>query len=476
MNVSVIRTTGRMLLPVTAAALLAGVSLEAGAFDPDVDGDYGRLEFQTGKDLGSFHFRFQKEPTTVGYTQGSWTFWSDLDTQGFVVMKGCTVTTTDKTIPPSGPELARLTGLKGTGTSDLGYVATSLGVYDGPQGTACGRVSSAKSEKILFEVGSAAELGGANAFDRIDLDLEVKGETTLKLEVNFDGNATYYYLVAGAGVDPGSLNNGTIFGPGNPTAGNTFYCRASSDSGPDSGPSDNCRWQIRDVGRSFKIEPIYGEFSWEGGGDFSGEAAKRTHIYLTRIDGFLGCSADPIETSGNGVACEATRLDPPTGDCNPVPYVFRATSDDQRQYCILEADMGTEQLIVNIFTTYEKETQQGLPDGVSDVNGLNAWVSGPLSQIKYDTDTSPYFIPPCLGLTLTNMDLANDVGPDPIQEISTTYDRVGGGLIEFACAFLREESFGSDATSSGYVHWTRIREGIQFWGDPQLSRPGGGSL
>jgi len=457
-----------LFVPVAAAVLLAGVSPNAAAlFDPDFEGEDGRLELQTAKDLDGFHFRLQKWTVDPNTNIGAWKYVMvgtspnqvPLE-QGFTVDKGCT-------IRQAGPMLGRLTPYKNGTGGDLGYVATSLGVYDGPQGTACGRVSKSKNESISFAVGDASELNGANAFDMLELDIEVKGDVWLELVVNFDGVSKPYYLKAGGDFDASLLNDGEVFGPENPLAGDTYYCRSSSDSGPDSGPSDNCRWKIKDLGRSFTINPISGEFSLEGGGDFFGAATERTFVYLTSIDGYLDCNL-PITTTGDGVTCDATRLDAPGEVCTKVPYVFRATFDGERQYCILEADMGSQQRVVNIFTTYDKELQQ---EPEFPIGSTKVWEAAALSQIKFDTSNVPVPIPPCLGLTLTYPEGEVEPLPIPKSEVQPL-DRVSGGFIEFACAFMREETFGTDDTSN--ENWTRIREGIQFWGDPQLSRPGGG--
>jgi len=459
MSISVLRAMGRLLLPVTAAVLLAGVSVEADAY-----GSRGRIAFETGKVLDGFHFTLEEE-----HGDQNWYAVAGPVRQGFYVLKGCTIAPKSALSEAPDPELVSVMAYRGTSAGTLGYVSTSLGVYDGPQGTACGRVSESKNEVLSLAVGSATELGDANAFDRLELDIEVKGDVVLELEISFDGPTRTYTLRAGSLVaDPSP--EGFESDPNNLE----FRCRAASDSGPDSGPSDNCRWIINDVGRSFKIKPKLGEFSLEGGADYSGtEAAlNRTFIFLTRADGILDCG-DQIETGDAtaGIACEVTRLD--NANCVPVPYVFRTDiADDGTQTCVLETDMGTQQLIANIFASYGAEEQEG-----GDPKLLEEWDPSPLSRVIFNNSPIDYPIPPCLGLTLTNIDLASDprIGPDPILEINQTYDRVHDAVdddndtIEFACAFMRREVFETDMQGND---WTRVEEGIQFWGDPSFSRPG----
>jgi hypothetical protein len=461
MSISVLRATGHLLAPVAAAVLLTGVSLGA-----EAAGSKGIIAFETGKDLSKFHFRLPVDGSN--YLE-----------QSFEVDKGCK-------IYPIGDELVLLTAypFKGSDPGVLGYVATSLGVYDGPQGTACGRISYVKGEAIELAVGSGA--GDANAFDRLELDVEVKGDVRLKLEVEFDGSITNtYYLRTGSEVlgdlDP---NDKEL----NPTVTN-FNCSVASDSGPDAGPGDNCRWIISDIGHSFKITPEAGEFSLEGGGDFDNPLPHRSFIYLTRADGILDCGDTAYSTDTTDISCEVTRLD--NASCTPVPYVFREVATSQGQACVLETDMGTQQLVANLFVTYAPEPQvTTLSDGttpVGDLNDLDVWAPSELTKVVFIDSSEAFDIPPCLGFTLTNIDVDLDpqdpndqlVGPDPIPEIASGgYDRIGtnGNIIDFACAFMRREVYGTVfTTENGQAvskPTTRVEEGIQFWGDPSFSRPG----
>jgi len=109
-------------------------------------------------------------------------------------------------------------------------------------------------------------------------------------------------------------------------------CAGASDSGPDSGPNDNCRWVINDVGGSFRLRPTHGEGSLEGGGDYVGSALPTgsttadTLIYLTTlIDvGTLSCSGsvDPdnrtalvYSPTDDAAQCMVTRIGTPGGEC-----------------------------------------------------------------------------------------------------------------------------------------------------------------
>jgi len=368
-------------------------------------------------------------------------------------------------IVPIGPTGAR--------TSSLGWVATSIGVYDGPNGVPCGRVSYDKGEAIEVKLGSDIP-GDVFAFDRLELDVEVKGDVKLTMEVKFGSRVNQYHLWTGAAVgSAGADDEPRVLRPGD----NVYRCKAASDSGPDSGASDNCRWIIEDVGSSFKITLEAGEFSLEGGGDHVDPLGKRSFIYLAEPDGTLDCgqSADSVDTE-DGVACTVDRLD--NENCTAVPYIFREVSTASGQTCDFAADMGGQQLIANIFASYGIEPQE-----IGDPKTLGTWLPRPLSRVLFNNSPIDYPIPPCLGLTLTNMDLDSDprVGPDPILEIDQTYDRVDtvatDDTIEFACAFMRREVYGSIFTTDSngspvVIPTTRVEEGIQFWGDPSFSRPG----
>ena len=452
------------LTPLIAASLLAGVSLDAAAY-----GSKGRIALQTGKTLSAFRFTYEVKRSD------DWATFDTLATQAILAgTKGCLLGLA------ASPELVSLDAfgprnveLPGT----LGWVSTSIGVYDGPQGTACGRVSFDKTEAIGLALGSGipALANGAtpaNAYDRLEIDVEVKGDVDLSLAVTFEGRTTTYRLLAGSGVVPAGTADpeNKVLRPGD----QTYKCSAATDGGADSGSRDNCRWIIEDLGTSFKIIPHAGEFSLEGGGDFDNVIANRTLIYLTEADGILDCG-DTVSAESSQISCEITRLDPPEGyaACVVVPYVFRASATEPS--CTLTSDMGGQQLVANLFVSYAPEPAKTPLDAPTPttLELLDTWVPADLSRVSFDSDTSPgtsYDVPPCLGLTITNTDLNSDprIGPDPIPEIDDAgpngqYDRVrDDSYIQFACAFLRQEAYETDEFLQ---HNVRIEEGIQFWGD-----------
>jgi len=471
--------TGRFLAGIAAASLLAGVSLDAAAY-----GSKGRIALQTGKTLSAFQFTYEVA------TSADWATYSTPRTQAILPgTKGCLLLDMPYA---TGSDLARLNAFGPRGVDlagTLGWVATSIGVHDGPQGTDCGRVSNDKTEAIGLTLGSGipaptATATPANAYDRLEIDVEVKGDVDLTLAVMFEGRTTTYRLLAGSGkVSEGTADpEGKVLRPGD----QVYRCSAATDGGADAGPKDNCRWIIEDLGTSFKIIPHSGEFSLEGGGDHDNVIANRTLIYLTEADGILDCG-DTISAESSQISCEITRLDPPPGysACVVVPYVFRASADEPS--CTLTSDMGGQQLVANLFVKYDAEPAKTLPGGV-DLEDLEVWLPADLSKVSFDSDTSPgteYDIPPCLGLTLTNIDLSlrldsnheplPRIGPDPIPQIDDAgpdgvYDRIeDDDFIQFACAFMRQEVYETDLAEP-LIQKVRIEEGIQFWGDISFAR------
>lgn len=435
------RLIGRGLGVLAAASLLAGVSLDAAAY-----GSKGAVFLQTGKTLSNFNFVYVGPKGTIQ--------------QDFALNKGCTVE-----LDAGDPKLVLLTALRSGSKGTLGYMATSVGVYDGPQGTACGRVSQPKAEalELALDPGLAALTettteSGANAFDRIELDLELKGDVRLRLDITFGTRVVSYYLESGAAV--GSS-------PVDVPQDRVKRCEIASDSGPDSGPSDNCRWEVDELGKSFRITPEMGEFSLEGGGDYADVASNRSTIFLTEADGVYDCG-DTVDIESGDFACTITRLNPGDGSaCKAVPYVLRSSGSS----CELTVDPQGQQMVANLWVSYDPEPTADLTDDSSGKAGLlsNSWPNVPLSRVSFATNPgTTYPIPACVGATIKD-ELAPTgklLDIDPIPEIDSSLDRVPGGFIEYACAIERHETFRTD--SGSLKLW--VEELIQFWGDIKFER------
>jgi hypothetical protein len=89
-------------------------------------------------------------------------------------------------------------------------------------------------------------------------------------------------------------------------------CSAASDSGPDSGPNDNCTWPFTATYDTLELRAVAGAFSFEGGGDFGAQAAQNySQFTLIRADGFIGCLASNNEATESAffVDSHVTRID-----------------------------------------------------------------------------------------------------------------------------------------------------------------------
>jgi hypothetical protein len=365
----------------------------------------------------------------------------------------------------TGPtDLATLTATGGR--NKVGAGPDSIGVFDGPKGTACYRITASQGESLRFDLGNdvpTSPLIMANAFYRLELDIEVKKDAEFLLETLIGEAVTAQYLlrsgssiVAGEGSeDPGSL---------------IFNCAAASDSGPDSGRRDNCRWIVEELGQSFRLTATNGEGSWEGGGDFGADAyVNNSIIFLTEAEaiGALGCEAnnDTTPTIGddmNDAQCSVISQDP--GDsggqqCETlVGYIFR-TLDSAVEGCEL-ISAPNEQLVANIFVTFPAEDAPPLVG--------NVWSPLALTEVTFGNDPLQQSFPldRCPG---TRTD--GDDGPVPIPEILNSgpdgsFDLIpGNGTIEFACVFDRKEIW-----IGGDPQQVILEEGIQFFGDIRFSR------
>jgi hypothetical protein len=142
---------------------------------------------------------------------------------------------------------------------------------------ACYRITANLGESVTFGLGSAID---ASAFYRLELDFEVKQNAAFLLEIIIGGTVTdQFYLRSGLSIQAGEGSTS----PGSPD--HIFNCVAQSDSGPDAGARDNCRWMVDALGQQFRLIPLVGEGSLEGGGDFgTGAAAYNNNslIYLTQ--------------------------------------------------------------------------------------------------------------------------------------------------------------------------------------------------
>ena len=366
-----------------------------------------------------------------------------------------------------GPsQLAVLTAAGGKG--QVGVGSDSIGVFDGPKGVACYRISADQGESIQFGLGSAAgdAMIDANAFYRLELDMEVKRDAEILLEVMIGNTAVAeYYLRSGGSV---------VGGEGSSDAGaSIFNCGARSDSGPDSGSLDNCRWIIDELGQAFRITTLAGEASWEGGGDYGSDAyANNSLIYLTdAVIGALGCENNPspesttTTTIGDGIndaQCTVTRLDPSTtsnATCETtVGYLFRNIGAGL-EGCELIKTPG-EQLAASIDICFPPEEATELGDEQ-------------LTEIEFTNTADPenpvlYTAARCPGSVALDPN-GNRIIPEVLQNPGT-YDLIPAtNAVEFACILANgQEYLGTPTVSS--QREMQVCQTIVFWGDIRFSR------
>lgn len=357
-----------------------------------------------------------------------------------------------------GPSaLAVLSAAGGNGSLGLG--PDSIGVFDGPKGVGCYRITAAINESVTFGLGAnvpASPLIDANAFYRISMDIEVKANAEFMLQI----------LSGSAVTEEFRLRTGTsiLAGEGSSEPGSAdriFNCGAASDSGPDAGLRDNCRWIVDSLGTGFRLIALQGEGSLEGGGDFGTDAyANNTLVYLTKgTFGAMGCESSTVPQStdtptiGDGTStaqCAVTRIDPTGlgGSCTTaIGYVFR-TSAGATNGCELNKNPG-EQLAASIDIVFPPEPSTALG-------------SEPLTTIQFSTDVPGVlvnFTPQrCIGTVVPDRN-----GNPTIAEVLSVPGFVpdivpGTPQKDWACILNNAQEY----VAPGQM---KIRQTILFWGD-----------
>jgi hypothetical protein len=362
-----------------------------------------------------------------------------------------------------GPNsLAVLTATGGQGTPGLGD--TSIGVQNGPQGVACYRITASIGETLKFGFGpdvSASSLIDATAFYRLELDIEVKQNAEFLLQILSGGVVTAEYRMrSGLSIVAGQGSTA----PGSPD--HIFNCLAQSDSGPDAGPRDNCRWIVNELGQEFRLVPLQGEGSLEGGGDFGTAGyANDTLIYLTKAAiGALGCNSSQVPqgttttTVGNGTTsaqCSVTRIDPTGlgGACTTVVGYILRDSAGANTGCEVNKT-PTEQLAASVDIVFPPEPARPLG-------------SEPLTQIQFSTNVPGVLVPftpqRCIGTVVNDRN-----GKPTIAEVLSVPGFVPDIVPatpqkDWACILNNAQEY----LGNGQM---RVKQTILFWGDIQFSR------
>ena len=216
-------------------------------------------------------------------------------------------------------QLASLTG------SDRGpgLVDNAIGISTGgAQGVPCSRVDP--TEDLTLALGAVPDAA------QVSLDLELKGDVNLAMDLSRGGTAVgTFYVRAGGGIVAGEGVDGSMTAPYTATVTDTApiaNCRNASDSGPDSGANDNCYLTIVPSASfdTVKFRPVSGAISLEGGGDYGNNAASFETVFtLVGYDGELGCDEtnNSVSIEEGTVFGEITRLENTDGSaCVLKPY------------------------------------------------------------------------------------------------------------------------------------------------------------
>lgn len=205
-------------------------------------------------------------------------------------------------------------------------------------GKSCAQVDASAGESLV--VGIGADTDGLVA-SSASLDLDLKQNAQILATTSLAGTVTgYFELQSGRAIGSTPVDDATA-----------FVCSGSSDSGPDSGTNDHCRWEISapswtgpDDGIAFDaltLTALRGSFSLEGGADGSVDDPDnpvpayldgfRYDSLFELVEGVLACGETAtLRSNSSSVSSTWTRL--PSGDCTPYPYSTSAGSDGEHSY------------------------------------------------------------------------------------------------------------------------------------------------
>jgi hypothetical protein len=284
----------------------------------------------------------------------------------------------------SAPNLLQVSA--GVPTSnEPGFGSDSIGVFGGgggstARGTDCYRVGANESLTLTL----AGALSGRQVY-RTELDIETKQNARIRATARLGNTTSVWELRSGGSV---------VAGAGSTTPGAPiFNCTSSSDSGSDSGPSDNCRWVIGGLWDSLELVTLAGEWSLEGGADFGAQAgANNSLFFLTRASGVLDCG-DTTITTGDGVndaRVTGFRLGNADGTaCVPIPYLLESNGNSVR----FEKDLLGQTDAAIVFT----------------IDWLQEAASFPITPTLqfFGNSTTPIVIDLCVGTPIPGGDPAN---------------------------------------------------------------------
>ncbi|HEX6887571.1 MAG TPA: hypothetical protein VF143_05635, partial [Candidatus Nanopelagicales bacterium] len=240
----------------------------------------------------------------------------------------------------------RFSGRVGTSTTAESWASGSIGVAEKKSGTSCYQVNS-PGETLRLSLGTATRPAGstatAYAVRSAYLDVELKQDARILATALLGGNPVgYFELQSGSTIGQPKLTSADIIAS---LPYSVQSCNNPSDSGPDSGVNDNCRWATGELSPdplddvlydTLALRAVNGSFSLEYGRDgrvTSGPQianpflpAGASYFELTTVDGILNCNGVSVtRDDATGLVPEVTfrRLPNASGpDCAPVPYTL----------------------------------------------------------------------------------------------------------------------------------------------------------
>lgn len=214
------------------------------------------------------------------------------------------------------------------GTRPAGLVKDSIGVFGGSlsdpvgstsRGVPCSRVEAGGEALTLELAGKVDE----KLVHRVDLDVEVKSGAKIV--------ATLFRGTTAAGRFELRSGSSIVAGQGSATPGTAiFNCSARSDSGPDSGAQDNCRFAFDGLFDQVTLTAASGSFSLEGGADATTLAPSTFYLAEDAPTGTVTCPSDEtpgltselVPQEGAGYSVTGYRSEDADGRpvCTPIDY------------------------------------------------------------------------------------------------------------------------------------------------------------
>ena len=250
----------------------------------------------------------------------------------------------------------------------VGFATGAIGVREKStsSGTSCAAVDwsgdAATTESLTLRLGTGVgSLVAMSASLDIDLKQNARILATATLSSDTSAPTGYFELQSGANIGEEPLVEGAT----------VFTCNNPSDSGPDSGANNNCRWQISGpswtkktvlvndvptrvssedgvVFDTLKLEARAGSFSLMGGADgpvddpmdplpaylgaddvgSTPDVSISSASIFELVEGSVACG-ETVKLSGTTVASSWNRIDNlGTSQCQPFPYSSRTGVDD----------------------------------------------------------------------------------------------------------------------------------------------------